>query len=445
MLVHGFKINHEKCRGKLSCMRACPTRAIRVKGGKAAVLSDLCIDCGSCLKVCPSGAIESTTHSLKQIGNFKYKVAVPSPVLFGHFPMAVSPVHIIEGLKSLGFDSVYFFPVEAALVNRAIHHYVDKWKGRFPLISSSCPVIIRLIHVSYPGMIEQLIPVLPPRELASQQVKVGFSKELGIAKDQIGAIYITSCQAKRVSILESDEGTKSNTDGAIGISSVYNGILTAKYQNNKKTSDQKPSFKDLFHDQRMLQWSMFNAQRTNLQGCRYMSLTGLSNIIRVFDDIEKGKLRNFGFLECYACWAGCINGNLTVDNFYVTRHKLRHLMAELPEKDAWVESEVERRYAETNFFGRSNVKQDPLKNDRGHIKQRIERIKKAEAVLATLPGLNCGLCGAPNCRTHAMDIASGESQQTDCIFYSKDSLEKLRRIHVICVNTRDGMFKIGRN
>ena len=28
-------------------------------------------------------------------------------------------------------------------------------------------------------------------------------------------------------------------------------------------------------------------------------------MIQVFDDIEKGKLRDIDFLECYACWGGC--------------------------------------------------------------------------------------------------------------------------------------------
>jgi iron only hydrogenase large subunit-like protein len=437
MFEHGFKIDHEKCRGKLACMRACPTGAIRVKEGKAEVLSDLCIDCGSCLRVCPSGAISPTTRSLKEVKDFRYKVAVPSSILFGHFPMEVTPAHVIEGLKSIGFDSVYAYVVEVALANRAIRDYVEKWKGRYPLISSNCPVIVRLIQVSYPGMIEQLIPIYPPREIAGHEVKLRFSDKLGVPRDDIGVIYITSCQAKTISILESAEGEKSNLDGAIGISDVYNGILTAAYQKQKKENDQKPhpkellhGLKDYLHGMEMLQWSLAKGQRTNLQGYNYMSLTGLSNVIQVFDDIEKGKLRNIEFLECYACWAGCINGNLTVDNFYVTRTKLHRLMAELPEKDPWVESEVKRRYAEENCYARADIKLRHLRSDMGEIKERIAKIKQAEDILATLPGLNCGLCGAPNCKTLAADIASGKSQKTDCVFFSKDRLEKLRRIHL---------------
>jgi len=425
---HSFIIDHDLCQGKLACMRVCPTQAIRVKAGKAEVLSELCIDCGSCLRACPSGAISATTRPLKEVWDFKYKVAVPSPVLFGQFPPGVSPGHIIEGLKSLGFDSVWPLVVEAALINRAIREYVGKWKGRFPLISSACPVIVRLVQVSYPGMVEQLIPILPPRELAGRQVKSRYSEKMGISKDEVAAIYVTSCQAKTISIFDPAEGVKSNLDGAISFSDVYNGILAATYEN--KENGQKLLSKELLHGKEMLQWSLSRGQRDNLHSYRYLSLSGLSNIIRVFDDIEKGKLRNIDFLECYACWAGCINGNLTIDNFYVTGNKLHRLIAELPERDPWLEAEVEKRYPNEDFFIKAPLTSRPIKGDRGSLKERINRRQQAETVLAALPGLNCGLCGTPNCRTLALDIASGEAQKTDCIFFSKDRLDKLTTIYL---------------
>ena len=130
--MHGFTIDQKKCDGSLACMRACPTQAIRVKNGKASLMPELCIDCGLCLTVCPSGAIQATTRSFAEIGKYKYKVAVPSPVLFGQFPPAISPGHIVAGLLGLGFDAVWDFAIELALVNRAIVDYVDNWKGPFP-------------------------------------------------------------------------------------------------------------------------------------------------------------------------------------------------------------------------------------------------------------------------------------------------------------------------
>jgi iron only hydrogenase large subunit-like protein len=426
--THSFKIDRDKCTGRLGCMRACPTQAIRVKDGKAKLLSELCIDCGSCLRVCPSGAISATTQSLKDVSKFKYKVAVPSAVLFGQFPAAISPAHIIEGLKSLGFDAVWIIGVETALTNQAIREYMRKWKGRFPLISSSCPVVVRLIQVSYPGMVEQLVHVEPPRELAGRELKRKYSLELGIPKHEIGAIYVTSCQAKTISILEPAEGVKSDLDGTVGISDVYNGILSAAHAS--KENGPKTTLQDHLFSEDMFQWSTGKGQRGNLRDYRYMALTGLSNIIRVFDDIEKGKLRNIDFLECYACWGGCVNGNLTVDNFYVTRSKLQRLTGELPDNKALIEAEAKERYPRENLYVKAPIRPRPIKGDMGDLKERIKRVKDAEVVLSTLPGLNCGLCGAPNCITLAKDIASGDAQKTECIFFSKDRLEKLRAIYL---------------
>ena len=191
--THGFKIDQHKCTGCLACMLSCPTQAIRVEHGKARLLPRLCIDCGSCLKACGSGAIQATTRSFAEIGKYRFKVAVPSPVLFGQFPPGVSPAHVVAGLRSAGFDAVWDFAVELAVVNRAITEYVETWQGSHPLLSVSCPVIVRLVQVLYPAMLDQLIRIQPPRELAGQELKRKYSEQLGIDRDDIAAIYITPC------------------------------------------------------------------------------------------------------------------------------------------------------------------------------------------------------------------------------------------------------------
>ncbi len=58
---HPIEFLEDKCQGRMKCMRACPTRAIRVRNGKAKLIDELCIDCGECINVCPSGAIVALT------------------------------------------------------------------------------------------------------------------------------------------------------------------------------------------------------------------------------------------------------------------------------------------------------------------------------------------------------------------------------------------------
>ncbi len=427
-LTHGFRIDQDKCNGCLSCMRMCPTRAIRVRNGKAAFEPDRCIDCGSCLPSCPAHAIAATTSSVDDLNRFKYKVAVPSPVLFAQFPAGITPALIVEGLRTLGFDAVWDYSVEVGLVSRAIHHYVNNWKGSVPLISITCPVVVRLVQVAHPRMVDQLIHVQLGREIAGREVKRLLSEQLGLSRDEIAAIYITPCQAKTISILEPAEGVESYLDGALGISDVYNSILA--HASLRRHDDVTPSAGEIVRNAAFMRWSISEGLSQILSGHRYLHVTGLSNVMQVFDDIEKGKLRNVEFVEAYNCWSGCMGGNLTVANVYVTLSMCRSMIRKLPDKDPETEAEVERRYPQEDFSLERPIRPRPVRGSTGDLRERVRVIQEAEAILATLPGLNCGLCGAPTCRELARDISIGDAAKSDCLFYSKDRLPQLRKTYL---------------
>ncbi|MBN2199521.1 MAG: 4Fe-4S binding protein [Candidatus Aminicenantes bacterium] len=423
-MTHGFRIDQDKCRGCLSCMRACPTHAIRVRDGKARYIPEKCIDCGSCLKSCPYGAITATTWSFQDMDKFKFKVAVPSPVLFGQFPAGVTPAHIVQGLLSVGFDAVWDYGVELFLASRAVLHYVENWKGPFPLISVSCPVVVRLVQVSYPRMIDQLIRLQIPREIAGREIKRRYAKELGLRPDEIAAVYITPCQAKTISILHPAEGVESHLNGALGISEVYNPILASA--NQQRNGLPPPAeIPNIVRNSTFLGWSVREGLGRSLARHNSLHVTGLANIIQVFDDIEKGKLQNVEFLEAHSCWSGCTGGNLTVANVYVTLSKLRSLVGDLPEMDAETLAEVNSRYPLEDFSLEAPVLPRPIKGQSGDLREKVRLLQEAEAVLKTLPGYNCGLCGAPTCKEMAKDISAGEASKADCVFFSKDRLSEL--------------------
>ena len=425
--AHGFRMEEEACDGCLACMRVCPTDAIRVKHGKARVLPELCIDCGSCLKACSRGAITATTRTLEEFSHFAFKVAIPSPVLFGQFPLDVRPEHIAQGLLAIGFDAVWDYGIEMRLVTRAIVDYVDRWRGPRPIISLTCPVIVRLLQVSYPRMLEQLIRVHPPREIAGREIKRRFSQERGLAPEQIAAIYVTPCQARNISILQPAEGGRSYLDGSVGIPQVYNTVLT-EARAALKTGRPRPDWMPV-RSADMLRWSTRRPLADLLRGRRYLSVTGLPNVIRVFDDIENGKLKDIDFLECNACWSGCANGNLTVDNVYVSLAKVQSLVRDLPDTDPQTEAEVARRYPGEDY-SLDRVFEPRAAVIVGDLRERVRRMKEAERIAGALPGLDCGLCGAPACRVLAQDVAAGAAATSDCVFLSKHRLEELRRIHL---------------
>jgi len=424
-LKHGFKIGRDKCDGRMHCMRACPTHAIRVKDGKARVIPELCIDCGNCLAVCPTGAITATTIPFQELDRFKFKVAVASPALFAQFGPNVSPAQVGRALADLGFDAVWEYAVDIELIDRAIMDCVKKWPGPFPLIPNSCPVVVRLVQVAYPSMVEQLIPIEAPREIAGREIKRRFSAERGLRPEEIAAVYITPCQAKTISILQPAEETVSYLDGALAIKEIYNDLLYRIRHNAAKEDASKDFYAigELFH------WGSPEGEFPRLSREHYLPLTGLQDVIKVFDDIERGRLRNIEFLECHACQGGCIGGNLTVENLYVARGKNLHLSAAMPSPTDEFEREVLRRYASEDFSLRGSLKPRPLEGDGLDLRERVTRKKRGDEILKGLPLLNCGLCGAPSCRHHAEDVAASRANLSDCVFLSRDRISHLREIY----------------
>jgi len=144
------------------------------------------------------------------------------------------------------------------------------------------------------------------------------------------------------------EGGKSSLDGTVGIPQVYNAVLAeARRVGESGGQSAEPT---VARSRPMLRWATPRALPYVLRHYRYISVTGLPNVTRVFDDVERGKLKDIDFIECYACWAGCGNGNLTVDNVYVCQAKLQTLMAGLPASDPVTDAEVERRYPQVDFL-----------------------------------------------------------------------------------------------
>ena len=66
-----------------------------------------CIDCGECIRVCPYKAKKAFSDKLEQIRDFKWKVALPAPSLYGQFDNLDDIDYVLQGLLDYGFDDVY--------------------------------------------------------------------------------------------------------------------------------------------------------------------------------------------------------------------------------------------------------------------------------------------------------------------------------------------------
>jgi hypothetical protein len=274
-------------------------------------------------------------------------------------------------------------------------------------------------------LVEQLIRIDAPREIAGREIKRRFSRELGLKPEEIGVIYITPCQAKTISIVQPAEEAQSHLDGAVGISEIFNAIV----HKIRKPADGEPGPAGAAGLGEFSLWGAPEGEFTNMARERYLPIMGLTDVITVFDDLEKGKIRNIEFLEAQACQGGCIAGNLTVENLYAARAKSLQLISTISKRSPRFFEEVERRRAGEDLSLQRPLKPRIIEGGATDLVERVRRRKRAEELMKTLPLLNCGLCGAPRCRNHAEDVAAGRAQDGDCVFLARERIEKLRSIY----------------
>ena len=103
---HYVQIDDSLCNGCVLCMKACPTKAIRVKYGKVAQIEGTCIDCGECIRVCPKGAIKAITTGADVSSLSPYAIVSVSPVLYAQFPADIMPNEVLLSLRKI-FNLIY--------------------------------------------------------------------------------------------------------------------------------------------------------------------------------------------------------------------------------------------------------------------------------------------------------------------------------------------------
>ncbi|MBR4467161.1 MAG: 4Fe-4S binding protein [Clostridia bacterium] len=168
---HSVIMDVGKCKGCTHCLNRCPTEAIRIRDGHAVINANRCIDCGECIRMCPHNAKKASFDKLASLPEGKYKIALPAPTLFGQFENLDDPDYLVEGLLKLGFDDVYEVACAAELVTEYTRRYLKQRGISLPVISSACPVVARLVKLRFPTLSENLLPILPPVEIAGMLAK----------------------------------------------------------------------------------------------------------------------------------------------------------------------------------------------------------------------------------------------------------------------------------
>ncbi len=410
---HSVTLDPSKCKGCTTCVRFCPTEAIRVRKGRAYIIDERCIDCGECIRTCPNNAKKAVSDPLSALERFAVRVALPAPTLYGQFDERFSVDRILGGLLELGFTDVFEVARAAELVSDATASWMaaaGQAEAGGPWISSACPAVVKLLQVRFPSLLERLVPIMSPMEAAARIVK----ERLYPGRTDVGVFFISPCAGK-VTVSRFPQGLdESAVDGVIAIKDIYVPLLNALPGVIERPLSHAGA--------RGVAWAHIDGESDAVGVPKAISVSGIADVIGVFEALENGKMKHVAFIEALACPAGCVGGPLTVENPYIARARIRALerkAAALSPREARFEGAAINLGLEAAVPARSGLRLAP------DMFKAMIMLEEAEIIGESLPGLDCGSCGAPTCRAFAEDVAKGDAVITDCIFKLRENVRKL--------------------
>lgn len=420
VINHSVTLDISKCKGCTNCIKRCPTEAIRVRDNHARIENARCIDCGECIRTCPYKAKKALYDKFEDFENYKYKIALPAPALYGQFEELTDMDYLLTALVECGFDEVFEVARAAEIASEYTRKFLEENGPESfprPVISSACPVVVRLIGIRYPLLRDQVLPVLAPIEIAARIAKKeALEKHPELAPEDICVLFISPCPAK-VSYVKSPLGTgKSAVDGALSISDFF-------FKLRSKISSIEEPYVDSKSGIIGISWASTGGEARSLFNDKYLAADGIENVIKVLDEIDNSNIRNVDFVELNACSGGCVGGVLNIENPYIAKARLQTLRRYLPvsmNRDST--SDITYKWDE----GISYDGVAKLSDDR---REAMRKMREIEEISSRLPQIDCGSCGAPTCRALAEDIVKGKAKVEDCVIVMRNKLVEFLHNH----------------
>ncbi|WP_244834073.1 [FeFe] hydrogenase, group A [Clostridium sp. BJN0001] len=208
----------QKCIGCGSCKRVCPVDCIDGEIKKKHNIDHTrCTYCGACISACPVDAITSGSNTLKFLRDLSLKdnvvVTQMAPAIrvtigeaFGFKPGDNVEGKVCAALKKLGvnyvFDTTYgadltIMEESAELVERFKKYISGDKNVKLPILTSCCPAWINFIEENYRDMMDVPSTAKSPMEMVATVIKEIWARENKISRDKLVSVAIMPCVAKK--------------------------------------------------------------------------------------------------------------------------------------------------------------------------------------------------------------------------------------------------------
>ena len=419
----------DRCRDCRACLNACPTQAMRVRDGRPSVLEHLCIDCAQCIAACSSRALavrDEVSSPEVLDGTAEMLLAVP-PALLAGCGADYPPARVLAALDDLGFAGVITSePYEQALRNAVAGLAGDRTGDRTgapaspahprPVITPACPAIVDLIELRFPSLVPHLAPFDSPWEA------------MQAAHGDRAVAYVVSCPAQRSALLR--HGTDTGFSGTALRRRIECLTPEAVRQAAMVRLAGGPTGGPTGGTQRAMPAATAAADPAGpppgpAPSDGPLVVTGVRHVLAVLEDLEDGLLDDVAVVEPYACEGGCFGSPLLAEDHHVAarrwslgRAAVAAAAADSPNSGPVPAAPACAVFRRKPFAARPGIRLDA---DMG---RAIEKLGRMQATIRSLPGKDCGACGAPTCAALAEDVVMQRAAVELCPFLTATNSDK---------------------
>ena len=332
-----------------------------------------CVNCGQCINVCPTGALQERSNQNELWELFKdpskHIVVQTAPAvraaLGEEFEMPIGTDvtgKMVTALRMMGFHKVFDTDTAADLtIMEEGTELLGRLQngGKLPLITSCSPGWIKFCEHFYPDMLDNLSSCKSPHEMMGAMVKTYYAEKEGLDPKDIAVVSIMPCTAKKFEaqreelsasgypdvdlVLTTRELARcikafgidftalpdSDFDHPLGISTgastifgATGGVMEAALRTVADVVTGESSDSIDYMDVRGNQDGIKEVEvKIGDVTLKAAAAHGLGNARKLMERIKAGE--HFDFVEVMACPGGCVNGGGQPQQPYVTGKTLR--------------------------------------------------------------------------------------------------------------------------
>lgn len=400
-----------ECQDCYKCLRNCPVKAIKVEGGYATVIAELCTLCGQCVEVCPNNAkrVRDDLPRARQLLSIKPKVIVSlAPSFVAEFP-GIAPGQMVGALRRLGFHGVSETALGAQQVSAHVARLFAEEPGRV-LLSSACPTVVAYLQKHRPELAGLITPLLSPLLTHCRMLRSLYGPEIGI-------VFIGPCIAKKT---EADTHPE-----LLEVALTFDDLRRWLEQEKIDLAAVVPAAEDRFIPEAADEGAIYPIDGGMIAGVKanctvtdaaFMSFSGIGTLQRALNGLEKLRTSSGLFVELLACEGGCVNGPRVRDRSQTACKRL-----EVLNYSPYPAGQIPRR-ADVDIHEPIPVRPAALP---AFTDQQVREALMTVGKVTLDDELNCGGCGYDTCREFGKAMLTQKAERAMCVtFMRKLALKK---------------------